>query len=68
MTGKPKAFRFWQEIAMTLAIKVIILAIIWAAWFSSPENMGLDDRKVASQVLSQQTQKVLNHDANPRAR
>jgi hypothetical protein len=68
MIGKPKAFRFWQEIAVTLAIKAIVLAIIWAAWFSSPENMGLDDRKVASQILSQQTQKVHNHDANPGAR
>jgi hypothetical protein len=68
MTGKPKAFQLWQEMVLTFAIKVIVLASIWAAWFSSPEDGSLNDRKVASQILSQQTQKEHNHDANSRAR
>jgi hypothetical protein len=57
MIGKQKSFRLWQEIALALAIKGIFLAFIWEAWFSSPEEGSLDDRKVASQILSLQTQK-----------
>jgi hypothetical protein len=57
MTDKPKAFRLWQEITLALAIKGTFLAVIWAAWFSSPEDSKLDDRKIVTQILSPQTQK-----------
>jgi hypothetical protein len=68
MTDKPKISRLWQEIVLTLAIKVIALTIIWATWFSSPEDVSLDDRKIASQILSQQTQKEHDNDAIPGTR
>jgi hypothetical protein len=68
MTEKAKTVRLWQEIVLTLAFKALVLVIIWAAWFSAPEDKTLDDQKVASQILSQQPQKEHNHDAVPRAR
>jgi hypothetical protein len=63
MTGKPKKFRLWQEIVLAIAIKVIFLAIIWVIWFSSPEDVSLDDQKVASHIFSQQPQKEQDNDA-----
>lgn len=61
MTEKVKIVRLWQEITLTLAFKAFLLAIIWSAWFSAPEDIGLGDQKVASQILSQQTQKEHDH-------
>ncbi len=63
MTGKAKSVRLWKEITMALAIKGLVLAIIWSVWFSSPEEASLDDQKVASQILSQKSHKDHNHDA-----
>ena len=68
MAGKAKPVRLWQEIVLALALKVLVLAIIWAAWFSVPEDTSLDDQKVASQILSQQPQKEHGHDAVPGTR
>lgn len=68
MNDKVKTVRLWQEIVLTLAFKGLVLAIIWAVWFSAPEDISLDDQKVASQILSQQPQKEHDHDAVPRAR
>jgi hypothetical protein len=68
MTGKSKSVRLWHEIALTLVLKGILLAIIWNVWFSSPEGRSLDASKVASQIFSTQSQKVTDHDAVPRAR
>jgi hypothetical protein len=68
MTEKTKTTRLWQEITLTLAFKVFLLAVIWAAWFSAPEDVSLDDQKVASKILSQQPQKEHDHDAVRRAR
>jgi hypothetical protein len=68
MAGKAKPGRLWKEVALTLALKVLVLTIIWAAWFSSPEDITLNDQKVASQILSQQPQKELDHDAVPGTR
>ena len=68
MAGKAKPVRLWQEIVLALALKVLVLTIIWAAWFSVPEDINLDDQKVASQILSQQPQKEHDHDAIRRAR
>ena len=68
MAGKEKPVRLWQEIVLALAFKVLVLTIIWAAWFSVPEDTKLDDQKVASQILSQQPQKEHDHDAVPGTR
>ena len=68
MAGKAKPVRLWQEIVLALALKVLVLTIIWAAWFSVPEDISLDDQKVASQILSQQPQKEFDHDTVPGTR
>lgn len=68
MTEKAKNVRLWQEIALALAFKSFLLAIIWAVWFLAPEDITLTDQKVASQILSQQYKSEHDHDANPRAR
>ena len=68
MTGKAKSVRLWQEIVLALAFKGFLLAIIWAVWFSAPEDISLDEQKVASKMLSPQPQKVPDHDAVSRTR
>jgi len=68
MSDKAKKVRLRQEITLALALKVLVLFIIWAAWFSTPQDANLDDQAVASKILSQQPLKELNHDAVPRAR
>lgn len=68
MTGKAKSIRLRQEIVLTLAFKALLLTIIWAVWFSAPEDINIDDQKVASQILSQQPQKEHEHDAVPGTR
>jgi len=68
MIGKPKSFKLWQEIALTLTLKGALLVVIWFVWFSSPADRTLNDQKVASQILSQQTQKENVHDTVPRTR
>jgi hypothetical protein len=68
MPKKTKPFHLWQEITLTLALKVFVLFVIWAVWFSTPEENTLDDQKVASQILSQQSHKDHNHDALTRTR
>jgi hypothetical protein len=39
------------EIAAALAIKLVLLFAIWAAWFSHPLRPNLDERSVAAAVL-----------------
>lgn len=56
MTSKGKPIRLWQEIVLALALKILVLTIIWYAWFSAPEDKKLDDQKVANQIFSQQRQ------------
>ncbi len=68
MPDKTKPVRFWQEITLTLALKVLVLFVIWALWFSAPEAARLDDQAVASKILSQQLDKDHAHDAVPRTR
>jgi hypothetical protein len=68
MTEKAKTVRLWKEIVLTLAVKALVLAIIWAVWFSAPQDKNLDDQAVASKIFSQQPQKEHNHDAVPGAR
>jgi hypothetical protein len=68
MTDKAKSIRLRQEIVLTLAFKALLLTIIWAVWFSAPEDINIDDQKVASQILSQQPQKEHEHDAVPGTR
>ena len=63
MSEKTKPVRLWQEITLTLVLKVIVLFVIWAVWFSAPEQDSLDDQAVATKLLSQQLQKETNHDA-----
>ena len=68
MTDKTKTIRLWQEVLLALALKGFVLAVIWSLWFSAPEDVGLDEHKVAAQILSQPTQKEHEHDAVPRTR
>ncbi len=51
MAGKAKRIQFWQEIALALAIKGLVLAVIWSVWFSAPEDAGLNDQKVAARIF-----------------
>jgi hypothetical protein len=68
MSEKTKPFLLWQEITLTLALKIFVLFVIWAVWFSVPEDATLDDQAVASKILSQQLQKEHDHDAVSRTR
>lgn len=68
MPEKAKNVRLWQEIALTLAFKVFVLAVIWSVWFSAPEDVSLDDQKVAAKIFSQQPLKEPDHDAVHRTR
>lgn len=68
MTDKTKIVRLWQEIVLALVIKVLVLTVIWAVWFSAPQDINLDDQAVASKILSQQSPKEQDHDAVRRAR
>lgn len=56
MTSKPKTVRFWQEITLALVLKVVVLTLIWIAWFSTPEDHDLDAQKITSRLFSQQSQ------------
>ena len=51
MTGKAKRIPLWQELALALAIKGLVLAVIWSVWFSAPEDAGLNDQKVAARIF-----------------
>ncbi len=57
--------RYWREIALVLAVKALVLALVWYAWFSSPEDKSLSDAGVAARMLSPQSQilKESNHGA-----
>ena len=68
MTGKTKIVRFWKEITLALAVKGLVLAVIWSVWFSAPEDANLDDQKVASRIFSQQSLKEHDHDTVHRTR
>jgi hypothetical protein len=68
MADKTKPILFWQEITLILALKVFVLFVIWAVWFSTPEQDHIDDQTVAAKILSQQLDKDHEHDAVPRTR
>ncbi len=68
MGRKPGSVRLWQEIIVTLAVKAILLAAIWAAWFSAPEDRSFDASKVAAQILSLQSSEESGHDTHSGAR
>ena len=69
MPEKAKSVRLWQEITLALALKFFVLFVIWAVWFSVPEDASLNDQSVASQILSRQLSQQLDkdhdHDAVP---
>ena len=68
MPDQTKYSHLWKEISLTLALKIFVLFVIWAVWFSAPEESSLDDQAVAAKILSQQIQKEYNHDAVPGTR
>ena len=68
MTDNAKPVRLWQEIVLALLFTALVLTVIWAVWFSAPQDINLDDQAVASKILSQQSQKEHGHDAVRRAR
>jgi hypothetical protein len=65
MPEKAKPVRLWQEITLALALKFFVLFVIWAVWFSVPEDATLNDQAVASKILSQQLNKDHDHDVVP---
>lgn len=68
MAGKRKSLLLWQEIVLTLTLKIILLTIIWFAWFSASEDRALDDKKITAQFFSSSSRKEPDHDAINRAR
>lgn len=68
MAGRSISLQLWQEIALVLALKIALLATIWAVWFSDPESRAVDERKIASQIYSTTTQKEPDHGAVPGTR
>ncbi len=53
MTGKPKIVRLWKEITLAIVLKAIVLAVIWYAWFSTPEDHAVDASKITSRFFPQ---------------
>ena len=45
--------RFWQEISLALILKALLLAVIWLAWFSGPEDRSVDASTIASRLFQQ---------------
>jgi hypothetical protein len=68
MTEKAKTVRLWHEIVLALAFKALVLIVIWAVWFSAPQDVNLDDHAVASMILSRQPLNEPDHDAIRRTR
>jgi hypothetical protein len=68
LPARPKSSKLWQEIALTLLVKITLLTLIWAVWFSAPQDQSIGDQQAAAQILSTQPQQESNHDAIPRAR
>ncbi len=64
MTHKPRPVRLWQEIALALTLKALVLAAIWAAFFSAPQDHSIDGQQAAAHLFSQVSQKEPNHDAD----
>ncbi len=62
MSKKSRSVPLWQEITLALVLKGILLAVIWAAWFSAPQDRSLDASKVAAQILSPPISKEHGHD------
>lgn len=68
MTDNAKPVRLWQEIVLALVFKALVLTVIWAVWFSAPQDINLDDQAVASKIFSQQSPKEHDNDAARRTR
>jgi hypothetical protein len=68
MSGKPETMRLWKEIALALVLKVTVLGIIWAAWFSTPEERTVDASKITSRFFSEQLQQEHEYDSIRRTR
>ncbi len=64
MARKFKPVRLWQEIVLTLALKAVLLTVIWAVFFSAPQDRTIDGKQAAAHVLSQLSLKEQNHDAD----
>ncbi len=52
MAKNAKSVRLWQEIAITLAVKILLLTVIWMMWFSAPEDDSIDSQKIAEKLFS----------------
>ncbi len=68
MAYKSKPARLWQELVLTLALKILLLATIWAAFFSAPQDRSMDGQQAAAHILSLHPLKEQNHDADPGTR
>jgi hypothetical protein len=68
MSGKPKSTRLWKEITLALVLKVAVLGIIWAVWFSTPEDRTVDASRITSRFFSQQHQQEHEYDSIRRTR
>lgn len=54
MRDRPRTFRLWQEITLALALKIVLLGLIWLAWFSTPGDHAIDASKMTSHLFPQQ--------------
>jgi len=68
MTRKSKPVRLWQEIALTLTLKVLLLTAMWAVFFSAPPDQTIGGQQAAAHIFSQPSLKEQNHDADPGTR
>lgn len=68
MVAKSGHLLLWQEITLVLALKIALLAMIWVAWFSTPENHAPDEQSMASRIFSSTHQKEPKHGAVPGTR
>ena len=53
--------RYWREIVLTLIVKVLVLSLIWYAWFSDPQDESMNDAAVAARMLNSPIAKDSSH-------
>ena len=47
----------WQEITLALALKIMLLTLIWLAWFSPSHDTPVDAAQAASHLIHNQPSK-----------
>lgn len=68
MAEKTGSHPLWQEITLALVLKGMLLAVIWYAWFSTPDVQTVDENRMAAQLLSSAPYKEPAHGTVPGTR